>query len=75
MDSVSAHQKGMPMASHHQNQLVARCIVALADSERFADNHLVAAACSAAALAVAADSAALLVEAGPSSGFALSLDS
>ena len=65
MDSVSAHQKGMPMASHHQNQLVARCIVALADSERFADNHLVAAACSAEALAVAADSAALLVAVGP----------
>ena len=56
MDSVSAHQKGMPMASHHQNQLVARCIVALADSERFADNHLVAAACSAVALAFAAGS-------------------
>ena len=75
MDSVSAHQKGMPMASHHQNQLVARCIVALADSERFADNHLVAAACSAVALAFAADSAAWLVVADPSSGFGLFLDS
>ena len=52
------------MASHHQNQLVARCIVALADSERFADNRL-AAACFAVALAAAADSAALLVVAGP----------
>ena len=64
MDSVSAHQKGMPMASHHQNQLAARCIVAPADSARFADNRL-AAACFADALAVAADSAAWLVEAGP----------
>ncbi len=38
----------------------------LADSARFADNHLVAAACSAVALAVAAGSAALLAAAGPS---------
>ena len=57
MDSVSAHQNGMPMASHHQNQLVARCIVALADSARYADNRL-AAACFAAALVAAVDSAA-----------------
>ena len=75
MDSVSAHQKGMPMASHHQNQLVARCIVALADSERFADNHLVAAACSAVALAFAAGSAAWLVVVGPTRHSALFLDS
>lgn len=53
---------------------MARCIVGLADSERFADIHL-AAACFAAALAdlaedcgilaVAADSDALLAVAGP----------
>ena len=65
MDSVSAHQKGMPMASHHRNQQVARCIVELADSARFADNRL-AAACFAAELAVAADSAAWLAADGPS---------
>ena len=62
------------MANHHQNQLAARCIVGLADSARYADNRL-AAACFAEALAVAADSVAWLVEVGPSSGFALSLDS
>ena len=56
MDSVSAHQKGMPMASHHRNQRAGRCIVGLADSARFADNRL--AACFAVALAVAAGSAA-----------------
>ena len=53
------------MASHHQNQLVARCVVGLADSARFADNRL-AAACFAEALAVVAGSAAWLVVAGPS---------
>ena len=62
------------MASHHQNQLVARCIVALADSERFADNRL-AAACFADALAVAAGSVALPVVAGPTRRSALFLDS
>ena len=74
MDSVSAHQKGMPTASHHQNQLVARCIVALADSARYAGNRL-AAACFAVSLAAAAGSEALLVVADPSFGFALFLDS
>ena len=64
MDSVSAHQKGMPMASHRRNQWVAHCIVGLADSARFSDNRL-AAACFAEALAVAAGSAALLAVAGP----------
>ena len=73
MDSVSAHQKGMPMASHHQNQLAARCIVVMADSARFADNRL--AACFAVELAVAADSAAWLVVAGPTLHSALFLDS
>ena len=74
MDSVSAHQKGMPMASHHQNQLAARCIVGLADSARYADNRL-AAACFAVALAVAAGSAALPVVAAPNRRSALFLDS
>ena len=61
------------MASHHQNQLVARCIVGLADSARFADNRLAAAcfavvlagAVAVVALAVAAGSAALPVVAVP----------
>ena len=35
----------MPMASHQQNQLAARCIAELADSARFSDNRL-AVACS-----------------------------
>ena len=74
MDSVSAHQKGMPMASHHQNQLAARCIVAPADSARFADNRP-AAACFVVALAVAAGSAALLVVADPIRRSARFLDS
>ena len=63
------------MASHHQNQLAARCIVGLADSARFADNRLVAAAYSAVALAVAADSAALLAVVGPTRSSARFLDS
>ena len=62
MDSVSAHQKGMPMASHHRNQRAERCIVGLADSVRFADSRL-ADACFAAVLVVAA-AAALAVAAG-----------
>ena len=62
------------MASHHQNQLVARCIVVLADSARFADNRLAAAYFAVALadlaedcgiLAVAAGSAALPVVAVP----------
>ena len=53
---------------------MARCIVGLADSARYADNHL-AAACFAVALAVAAGSAALLAVAGPIRCSALFLDS
>ena len=51
------------MASHHQNQLVARCIVGLADSARYADNRL-AAACFAVVLAVSVAAVALAVAAG-----------
>jgi len=43
----------MPMASHQQNQLAARCIAELADSARFSDNRL-AVACSDVTPAVAA---------------------
>ena len=83
MDSVSAHQKGMPMASHHRNQQAERCIVGLADSARFADSRLadacfavvLAGAVAVVALAVAAGSAALPVVAGPIRCSALFLDS